>query len=79
MMPPVSCNQLVAAVWIRTRNRGDKYAILAHAVHCVLHRRIVLNLEWMIPERMQFSQRDFLHLFPLGIFSNFFRRKKIID
>ena len=55
MMPPVSCNQLVAAVWIRTRNRGDKHAILAHTVYCVLHRRIVLNLERVILERMQLS------------------------
>ena len=53
MMPPVSSNQLVAAVRIRTRNRGDKHAILAHTVYCVLHRRIVLNLEGMISERMQ--------------------------
>ena len=55
MMPPVSRNQLVAAVRVRTCNRGDKHAILAHAVHCVLHRRIVLDLEWMISERMQLS------------------------
>ena len=53
MMPPVSRNQLVAAVWVRTCNRGDKYAILTHTVHCVLHRRIVLNLERVILERMQ--------------------------
>ena len=79
MMPPVSRNQLIAAVRVRTRNRGDKHAILAHAVHCVLHRRIVLNLEGMISERMQLTQRDFLHLFPLGIRSAFFRRKKVID
>ena len=53
--------------------------MLAHTVYCVLHRRIVLNLEGMISERMQLTQRDFLHLFPSGIFSNFFRRKKVID
>ena len=34
MMPPVSCDQLIAAVRIRTRNRGDKHAILSHAFHC---------------------------------------------
>ena len=55
MMPPVSSDQLIAAVRIRTRNRGDKHAILAHTVYCVLHRRIVLNLEGMISERMQLS------------------------
>ena len=47
--------------------------MLAHAIHRVLHRRIVLNLEGMISERMQLTQRDFLHLFPLGIRSAFFR------
>ena len=55
MMPPVTSDQLIAAVRIRTRNRGDKHAILAHTVYCVLHRRVVLDLEGMIPERMQRS------------------------
>ena len=55
MMPPVSRNQLISSTWVRTRNRGDKYAILAHTVHCVLHRRIVFDLEGMILERMQLS------------------------
>ena len=36
----------------QTRNRGDKHAILAHTVYCVLHRRVVLDLEGMISERM---------------------------
>ena len=45
-------DQLIAAVRIRTRNRGDKHAILAHAFHCVLHRRIVLDLERMISKWM---------------------------
>ena len=79
MMPPVSSDQLLAAARIRTRIRGDKHAILAHTVYCVLHRRIVLNLEGMISERMQLTQRDFLHLFPLGIFTAFFGRKQFID
>lgn len=52
MMPPVTSDQLIAAVRIRTRNRGDKHAILAHTVYCVLHRRVVLDLEGMISERM---------------------------
>ena len=55
MMPPVSSNQLVAAVRVRTRNRRDKHTMLAHAIHRVLHRRIVFDLEGMIPERMQLS------------------------
>ena len=60
-------NQLIPALRTRARYGWHQHTIFPDAVCRISHAVIVQHLERMVGERMQLFQRDFLHLFPLGI------------
>ncbi len=77
-VPPVTGNQLIAALRVRSSNRRDQNTILLDTVGGLHHGLVILDFEGVVPEGMQLRQRDFPYFFQLGILAAFLSGKQVI-
>jgi len=77
-VPPVTGNQLIAALRVRSGNRRNQHTVLLDTVCGLHHGLVILDFEGMVLERMQLRQRDFPYFFQLGILAAFFGGKQVI-
>src|SRR5699024_11256530 len=77
-VPPVTGNQLIAALRVRAGDRRNQNTILPNAVGGLHHGLVILDFEGMPLKWVQLRQRNFLYLLQLGILAAFLGGKKII-
>ncbi len=74
---PVSGHQLIAAALAGAGDGGHENAVFLDALHGFLHRIIIPYGKRMVGERIQFGQRDVLHLFQFRVLTLLLRGEQI--